>query len=51
LPILWLLFQIAALILAETMGWPVQLLNITVSLLTARLFDCGWANTTSIVLP
>jgi len=35
LPILWLLFQIAALILAETMGWPVQLLNITVSLLTA----------------
>ena len=35
LPILWLLFQLAALILAETMNWPERLLNITVSLLTA----------------
>ncbi|MGB0630889.1 MAG: mechanosensitive ion channel family protein [Alphaproteobacteria bacterium] len=35
LPILWLLLQIAALILAQAMGWADHLLNVTVSLLTA----------------
>lgn len=35
LPILWLILQLGILILAEAMGWPDRLLNVTVSLLTA----------------
>lgn len=35
LPIIWLVLQMSILILAEAMGWPDRLLDITVSLLTA----------------
>lgn len=35
LPIIWLVLQVAILILAEATGWPDRLLDITVSLLTA----------------
>lgn len=53
LPIIWLVLQIGILILAETMGWPDKLLDITVSLLMAWVIiriasqlirDPVWAN-------
>lgn len=35
LPIIWLLLQLVIVIFAQAMGWPIRLLDITVSLLTA----------------
>lgn len=35
LPIIWLILQVLVLVLADAMGWPDSLLDVTVSLLTA----------------
>jgi hypothetical protein len=53
LPIIWLILQVAILVLAESLNWPAGLLDITVSLLTAWVViriasqlirDPVWAN-------